>query len=176
MDNVFEILVLPRLMIHVIQRCYLHPVKLQIVYDELELQKFDIEWQMKYTAEGDENCDMELTQVTSNADLMAAIKKKITALTWDSVVFPVFKLTGFSQKTGNTDNRGGGCGNLKIDVDDFEYTIINSTGVTLRNLTEVIYRLKGSKYDWWYEIYSTFVEENRSDNSVLIEVKFGYGS
>jgi hypothetical protein len=46
----------------------------------------------------------------------------------------------------------------------------------MRNLTEVLYRLKGSKYDWWYELYSGFTVTNCNDKEVTIDVEFGYGS
>jgi len=176
MQNIFEDLVLPRVVSHSIRKCYLHPVKWEIVFKELNPHECDIDWLMTTSKEGDENCEMDLSEVRSNTDLMAEIKEKVNALTWDSIVYPVETLEGFSLKNGNTDNRGGGCGNLNIDVDDFEYTITNPGGVTLRNLTELVYRLKGSKYDWWYELYSTFVEQHRTDKKVLIEVQFGYGS
>ena len=176
MQDIFENLVLPRLLSHSIRKCYLHPVRFEIIYQDLNPQDYDIDYWMKQDKEGDDNCETELSDVAQNPELMSEIKSKIVAMTWDTVVYPVQTLTGFSQKKGNTDNRGGGCGNLNIDVDEFEYSLTNPTGITLRNLTEVAYRLKGSKYDWWYELYSTFTEENRTDTEVLIEVKFGYGS
>ena len=148
MQDIFENLVLPRFVGHSITKCYLHPVRLEIVYRDLNPHECNVDWLMKHSLDGDENCEMELSEVTSNQDLMAEIKKKVKALTWETVVYPVPTLTGFSLRKGNTDNRGGGCGNMGIDVDDFEYSITNPTGVTLRNLTEIVYRLKGSKYDW----------------------------
>lgn len=86
------------------------------------------------------------------------------------------KLTGVGTDTGNSDTRGGGCGNIGIPLEEFTYTVENPTGITLRQVTEVVYRLKGSKYDWWYELYSGITEQSRVNGHLTITTDFGYGS
>lgn len=93
------------------------------------------------------------------------------------------KLTGFSEDFGNSDTRGGGCGDFKqfASVDDFTYTIENPEGITVKDLIEVAYRLKGSKYDFWYELFGGTIIRDliklENDNYELrVEFGFGYGS
>ena len=89
---------------------------------------------------------------------------------------PQKSLTGFSLSTGNSDNRGGGCGDFRFTKDDFRYTIYKQNGLTLKDLTEVVDRLKGSKYDYWYELYEGISVSSQTADSLTIQVEFGYGS
>ncbi len=82
----------------------------------------------------------------------------------------------YSELTGNDDPRGGGCGNYKFRKEDFVWTIKNVNGITFGNLVECVYRLKGSKYDLWYEMYCGIILEKETDDGYLIEVRFDHGS
>lgn len=125
---------------------YLHPVKLEIIHKEL-------------TMDEDTHYDNEYAN----------------NLTWDSLVFSsdIKKINVFTQKTGNTYMRGG-CGELDIPVEEFSYTIESNTGITLRHLTDAVYRLKGSKYDWFYESYAGIKIVKNDSSSLDIEVYFHY--
>ena len=48
-------------------------------------------------------------------------------------------------------------------------------GVTLFDLACIIYRFKGSKYDWWYELYeyTIFI---RDEQTLYLNTIFSYGS
>ena len=105
-------------------------------------------------------------------------KLNIDIITWDSLAFnkEAVCLKIFSQKIGNKDNRGGGCGNKGIPVEEFKYTIENKNGITIRDLTEAVYRMKGSKYDYRYELYSEIRIIEETKDTVVVEAVFGYGS
>jgi hypothetical protein len=100
----------------------------------------------------------------------------IEELGWDAVVLPKRRLTVFSKKTGNMDRRGGGCGNYAFTTDDFVWEVTNEGGITFRELVEGAYRMKGSKYDMWYEMYSEIKLIREDDQGYTMEVRFGYGS
>ena len=142
---------LSKIVADTIRYCYVHPVTFQMVF-----KKFYIE------AAYEENDN---------------IKQLVDSLTWDSLVFApnITTLTVFTQQTGSDDVRGGGCGDLEIPVQEFRYSIVNSTGITLKNLTEAVYRMKGSKYDWSYEELDKIKCTFNGDN-VVVEAKFSYGS
>ena len=96
---------------------------------------------------------------------------------WDFIPYEkIFHLSAFSTKTGNDDERGGGCGNMEFTKDDFIWETDNMAGITLKDLTEAVYRLKGSKYDYWYELYTNFRILECTDGHMKIEVIFDYGS
>lgn len=76
-----------------------------------------------------------------------------TSITWETVLIPDCKeLYLVLDNTNSGDIRGGNCGNL-VPHSDFQWTIQTSQGLTLRQLSEGIYRLKGSKYDFYYELF-----------------------
>jgi hypothetical protein len=89
----------------------------------------------------------------------------------DEIVDKSKTLTIFSRQNGNTDNSGG-CGNLGIPVEEFVWKKECKYGITLKDITEGVYRLKGSKYDLWYELFGSV---ERDENGIY-EVDFGYGS
>lgn len=81
-----------------------------------------------------------------------------------------------SMQTGNTDRRSGGCGDMIFTKDDFVWKQHNPTGITLRQLIESVYRMKGSKYDWWYEHFSSIHLVEDTENSYTLCAEFDYGS
>lgn len=79
--------------------------------------------------------------------------------------------------TGNSDSRGGGCGDLKITIKDFQWEIKHEDKeITLKDFTECVYRMKGSKYDWWYELFSGISLVDHHDKFLEFNTDFGYGS
>src|SRR5205085_6735453 len=56
-----------------------------------------------------------------------------------------------------------GCGNLHLPIDEFQWEISYAGGITLRNLVEGVYRMKGSKYDYWYELFGGLIVEENDD-------------
>lgn len=117
---------------------------------------------------------LKIVLLSFHSDFDTGIKN----LDWEFLVFGP-EITSFhisSSRTGNKDSRGGGCGNLWLPLDDFKYKITNKNGITLANVTEAAYRMKGSKYDWWYELYSGLTIKKRTKTAVHAEINFDYGS
>lgn len=136
-----------------IRHIYLHPVTFELIYTDFDSSHFDGEYTKKE-------------------------KKFLEDIMWDTLIVDenLVKARGFTDKNGNDDNRGGGCGNLKIPVEDFTYTIKNDSGITVRDITEIAYRLKGSKYDWWYELFYGIKIKKLTDDKIVFRTDYGYGS
>ena len=132
----------------IIQSVVLDPVKLTLIFNELSYD---------YPDDDDESGWLK-------------------SLQWDTVVLPKTKLRMTSKQTGNTDNRGGGCGCMRFPQSMFVWDIENKDGITLKNLAEAIYRMKGSKYDWWYELFSGVMLLQETDDRYEMMVSFDYGS
>lgn len=96
---------------------------------------------------------------------------------WEYIPFPIVTCVSVdSPYTGNEDELGGGCGNLGIPIDDFNYQIVNSGGITVRDIVECVYRMKGSKYDWWYELYGGIEDLDIDNEHLQFTIRFEYGS
>ena len=126
-----------------IKFCYLHPVKLTLVFIPFEFQP-------------------DAYHLT---------------IDWEFLPFGplVTHLTIQSNSTGNTDPRGGGCGDFDIPLEDFQWQCQNPAGISLKDLTEAVYRMKGSKYDYWYELLGN-VQCDIQPPTVHCTVQFDYGS
>jgi hypothetical protein len=151
-----------------IKCCYVHPVTLKMIFEE-----FDIGDTEQMIADSKDDSD------PNNPDVKFVYNQEsMDVLTWESLIFGpnVTMLTVMSQCTGNNDPRGGGCGNLGLSMAEFNYTIKNKAGITLKNLTEGVYRMKGSKYDWWYELYGGINIGYLNEKHCLIKADFDYGS
>ncbi|MEL6346782.1 MAG: hypothetical protein AAFV53_26960 [Myxococcota bacterium] len=98
---------------------------------------------------------------------------------WDTVLFAHTTLRIQSEQVGNKDARGGGCGNLEIPASEFVWSRSCPGGVNLRHLTEAAYRMKGSKYDWWFEYFSglSLANDPQTTTTMLsVRAWFDYGS
>jgi len=134
---------------------YLHPVTFQLVWAPFQIHTSDI---------GDIEKDEESSSGGQVVD-------------WDTVIFPqARRLTVTSSQTGNPDKRGGGCGNLELPVADFQWSVGCPGGVTLKHLTEGVYRMKGSKYDTWYELFCGLDISTDEDGDIVAKCNFDYGS
>lgn len=140
----------------------LHPVKLVLIWDARPNIKKLKNSLMDYEVEDLEKANLILKNIEING--------------WNAVVLPKHNLKMISKSTGNQDIRGGcgGCYNFKQS--DFVWEITNPSGITFGNLVEGVYRMKGSKYDLWYELFSEIKIINEDDDSYTIEAIFGYGS
>lgn len=147
----------------------LHPVNLQLFWKELIFPAPDV-WDSMAASLDDEEIDISLEDFD------------IEEWTWDTVLFPQCKtLHIYSDQTGDRSVRGGGCGNEDFPVNDFRWTIETPDGINLRHLNEAIYRMKGSKYDYYYELLcgTRFIsEESHPEKAevLTIKVRFDYGS
>ncbi len=149
---------------------YLHPCRLELIFRDLDVE--DIK--SSITEKAIDNSEDE----NITAEVITDEINKLN-ISWDTVIWPEITVLNISSKcTGNDDTRGGGCGNLDLSVDEFKWTCHNPSGITLKDLTEAVYRMKGSKYDYWYELYGSItVELNNPDKqTATVEVDFDYGS
>lgn len=166
-----------------IRYVYLHPVRCIHVFQELDTDciKSDVSVRALDRALDealDETLDKLPDRKQLRQELAEEIKPKIQKLdiVWDAKVWNgVTKLHVSSDGTGNTDNRGGGCGHLNLPVEDFQWDCENPNGITLRNLSEAVYRMKGSKYDYWYELFGGIQVDIKGDLAT-VKAGFGYGS
>lgn len=155
--------ILSSVMNSMIRSCYVHPVSFKMIFQEIDI---DIGMLEDYLDE------IEEKEIVQEKAVFEVVKWN-----WDFVPFPeITKLTVNGNQAGNTDARGGGCGNLNIPLEEFTWTVENPDGITLFEFTEGAYRMKGSKYDWWYELYSSMCMESMIDGHMTVEVGFGYGS
>lgn len=138
----------------------LHPVKLVLIWNEIR----------------DINKLISVKYEIKECDEFNLILKNIEENGWNAVVLPKQYLKVISKSTGNTDIRGGGCGEYKFKQSDFVWEVNNPNGITLSNLVEGVYRMKGSKYDLWYELFCNIELINEDENSYTIQANFGYGS
>jgi hypothetical protein len=167
-----------------IRYVYLHPVNYTHVYKPLLANEIapiqhtlntafaDI---MFYGSDGEE--EEGDTGISIHNQMNKDIIKLITKKGWDTpIIKGVTHFTVESNQTGNDDSRGGGCGGLDFTKEDFIYNKeLGSNVITLKDITEGCYRMKGSKYDWWYELFSG-VGYRIHNGGVTFTVDFGYGS
>jgi hypothetical protein len=137
--------------IDTIKCCYVHPVTFKMVFEDLSIH--------------------QVFEFTKDEEFFET-------LTWDSLAFGPkdMVLEIFNKKTGNNDRRGGGCGHKNIQIEEFRYTIKNDQGITIRDLTEAVYRMKGSKYDNYYEMLIKIKVREQDQDKVVVEAIFDYGS
>ncbi len=162
MDTDTRIHLLSRIVDKLIRMVILHPVKLTLDWRcsdfESELDEIQDEYDDEYE------------------DQMKTLLEEIRKEGLNTVVLPKQTLFMTTPRTGNSDVRGGGCGDLGFKQEDFRWVIQNPSGVTLRQLTEAVYRMKGSKYDWWYELYGGLSLKEETETSYSLSVTFDYGS
>lgn len=149
-----------------LRQVYVHPVTFSMVYGPvIEIEANDVELDIDGKSINDD-------ERVSNKSL-----ESVAEYGWDWVPVPgVTNLHVYSTYNGNTDVRGGGCGELNIPVGEFDYTIVNNSGITIRDVVEATYRMKGSKYDYWYELFSCFENFTINGDTMTFEVNFDYGS
>ena len=158
--------IISRLLESLIQEVTLHPVQFTLRWSEFDGDIDDLGAHLE-NLDGNTYSDGEIEQ----------IQNLLSACSWDTVPYPgITRLSAFSKDTGNDDPRGGGCGDMGFTLEDFRWETTNPTGITLKDLTETVYRLKGSKYDYWFESYGDMEIVERSDDHMTILVDFGYGS
>ncbi len=110
-----------------IEFMYVHPVTLELVFQELT-EEFD-----------SSGFDEPLCKFIEGKEIG-----------WDTRILPGHHLVVFCESSFNN-SRKGGCGVLCIPKSDFHWEKVCKRGITVKDLTEAVYRMKGSKYDTWHE-------------------------
>lgn len=133
-----------------------HPVNLNIIKDEFPNCEF-------YEQYVDLNCGINID------------RNEIMELDWNTLYVDsnIKMANGISLQNGNL-NDYGSCRDLDLPLEDFSYTIYNSKGITLGQIVEIVYRLKGSKYNWFNEQLESFKIKSKTSRSLFFEVSFKY--
>lgn len=156
-QNPFNVVNINLLLVTAIEKVVLHPVKLEIIPNP--------------NFHTDDPVDFDDNDLTEQDKLWCKNHSYL-----DSIIFPdINKIVAISEKKGNSDSRGGGCGCCGFDVEDFLWEETFTNGIKLLDLASVVYRLKGSKYDWWYELYD-HVKFIIIDKTLFLNVVFEYVS
>lgn len=99
---------------------------------------------------------------------------------WDYVLFPEFDILNMTLKSNDNYlhccSIGQICDSLNLSKNKFHWSIVNCNGITLRNIIESIYRLKGSKYNYWTELFHCIYLKQIDNRTLTIEVNFSYGN
>lgn len=162
-------ILLSRIVSETIQQVYLHPVRFELIWEEFPEFEDGIQ----------EEIEEDMKELKLSEEEKVRWRMEMNGLTWDTVVLPYTKVTFMSENNGNSDTRGGGCGELDIPVEEFVWKCKNRKGITLKQLTEGVYRMKGSKYDWWYELFEgieIIPKGGKGEKKAIIKTSFGYGS
>ena len=86
---------------------------------------------------------------------------------WNTVLFPHFtRLTVHSNV----------CKNMQFLEKGFTWTVDTPQGITLRHITEGVFRMKRSEYNWWHDLFSKISCTSTADNHLSLEVHFSYNS
>ena len=102
-----------------------------------------------------------------------SLKEQIRNLDWNTTFDRDIKeCSGSCPQNGDA----RGCGNLNIPVSEFQHAIRRETGVTIADIAEIVYRLKGNKYDWFHERLCNFdiIPEEETEEKIKFQVKFKY--
>ncbi len=158
-----KIKVLSILVGEAIKSVNLHPVKLELMFRKNSPYLMNMYIDHYIDESGNETLYMSFLRQIENEG-------------WDTIVLPKTTLTIFSPTLGNKDDKGGGCGGYDFKESDFVWNITNESGITFRNIVEGVYRLKGSKYDYWYEMYTGIQLVEETDNGYKIQTNFDYYS
>lgn len=143
----------------------LHPVRLEIIRND-EKTEIDTERVLEILSDSmigiteNEWRDVE-DWVIKHDDLDSVIIRGIT------------RVYAINPRGSNVDPRSGG--SHMFNPEDYYWDQMIDNQLTLYDLASIAYRLKGSKYDWWYELYSSC--KFYLDKSVLYMVlSFDHGS
>lgn len=159
-DISVQIYILSALVETAMKKVYLHPVRFECVWKRLPYSRREF--------------DDAITEQEFHAEP--------PCFGWHDLAFGphITVLHMSTNSTGNDDTRGGGCGDMNIPTEEFKWTMKNPTGITFQNVVEAAYRMKGSKYDWWYELYSGITAEkpkpDQAPNELYLSMDFDYGS
>ena len=135
----------------------LDPVMLKVVFNE----NVDIQ-------------DVETGDLENDDDLKW-VEELLKRGFWDIVVVENVKQVICVNGSGvNTDDRS--CSAKVKDADLRCRMSVTNNKVTLRELTELFYRIKGSKFDFWYELYQGFASHLDDKGTLFIQVYFDHGS
>lgn len=153
--------VLSEMCSELIQQLRMHPVSMKVSYFNNDTE-IDIEW--------DEYDEYDANQLAKEKEWYDTHNQ------WDSIVIEdVKRVVAINLRGSNTDSR---CGGPDIDTEEFVLEKRCKTGnLTLYEFVEIVYRLKSSKYDYWYELYCGLTTHyDEMSKTLYMNVRFDHGS
>ena len=94
---------------------------------------------------------------------------------WDTIVIEnIKKVIAINSSGVNTDSRSGSC---KVPDTYLRCRMeVSNNRVILKELVELVFRIKGSKSDHWYELYQSITTHLDKEGTLFISVDFDHGS
>lgn len=87
--------------------------------------------------------------------------------------FTSLKMLSFCGENEDRRSKSGNHGFKKLP---WVWNKTRETGLTIRDITEACYMLKGSKFDFWYELYQSIQLLEFTGEHAAIEIHFDHGS
>ena len=119
--------------------------------------------------------DLDYPDDLSPTDLIMIenIRKNVNHKIFTEIPDTVTKMVLINLDGGNTDNRSKGCDG--IPKWEYYFEVPFSNQLTFVDFTKLIYRTKGSYYDFWYELYCGFYSRIEGD-TIYIATTYDHGS
>ena len=156
---------------YLIRRVYVHPVTLELVFEPFTYDEHfdDAAIRKMEVIHPEDRLDPTIID-----DFISYLK----TINWDTPVFTgVDKLHVFTNQNGNPTNIGGSCFRKKIPFTDYNFTVTgngSAKNITYRDFIGAIYRMKSSKYDYWYELFESSVLIEEDSGELSCQVTFDY--
>jgi hypothetical protein len=157
--------VLTVLLSEAINHTYLHPVSLDILHKEFPL---------KTTAHIQERLvdyKYHAGQGVSDTYYICSISD---LLGWNSIILSQSRLVVNTKQTDDPDPNSNSCYKFNIPKYDFEWAAERKGGILLSDLTEGVYLMKGSKYDYTSETVQKVEIIEKTDEAIQLRVTFEY--
>ena len=156
---------------YLIRRVYVHPVTLELVFEPFTYDEHfdDAAIRKMEVIHPEDRLDPTIID-----DFISYLK----TINWDTPVFTgVDKLRVFTNQNGNPTNIGGSCFRKKIPFTDYNFTVTgdgSAKNITYRDFIGAIYRMKSSKYDYWYELFECCILIEEDSGYLSCQVTFDY--
>jgi len=167
MDIIAQLQILTPILINIIQDVIVHPVTLELIWNERPSSDFDL---LLLKQINDSNTGSLLFRNNEyKLEGLNILSPIINAFGWEAVILPKSKLTIFSKQELEIKNENNKFVS-KFKDSDFIWKIENPKGITLKNLTEACYRLKILKFNFWNEtiLKLNLVEENEDGYKIQL--------
>ena len=134
----------------------LDPVLLKLIFDDVNVE------------------DVELGDIENDNEHKWA-EDVIKTGFWNAIIIENVKQVICINGSGvNTDSKSN---STKVADEDLRCRMaVSGNRVTLRELTELIFRVKGSKFDFWYELYDGISTHIDDKGTLFIQTNFDHGS
>lgn len=169
MDTIAQLQILSPILMKTIQDVILHPVSLELIWNERPSSDFDLLLLKQINDSTTESISFIINEYKLEG--LNILSPVIHSFGWDAVVLPKSKLVIFTKQELEIKN-GNGIFVSKFKDSDFVYEIENLTGITLKNITEACYRLKTLKFNFWNETILKLNLIEETENGYKLQLIF----